>query len=100
MEAIVSPFKTASANARKPQTPQQIKAANELRHAAHHAQQTRRQADECAQLVSLPVQHYHAAGIDVGDATHWVCVEATPDGSDTVREFPAHTPGLRQLVER
>ena len=41
----------------------------------------------------------HAAGIDVGDATHWVCVDATPDGSDTVREFPAHTPGLRDLVD-
>lgn len=40
----------------------------------------------------------HAAGIDVGDSTHWVCVPATPDGSDTVREFPAHTPGLHQLV--
>ena len=40
----------------------------------------------------------HAAGIDVGDATHWVCVAATPDGSDPVREFPAHTPGLRALV--
>jgi transposase len=47
---------------------------------------------------SLPVHHPHAAGIDVGDATHWVCVDATPDGSDPVREFPAHTPGLRDLV--
>ena len=44
------------------------------------------------------MQHEHAAGIDVGDASHWACVEATPDGSDRVREFPAHTPGLRQLV--
>ena len=51
-----------------------------------------------AELASLPVHHPHAAGIDVGDASHWVCVDATPDGSDTVREFPAHTPGLRELV--
>jgi transposase len=65
---------------------------------ARHADQVRRDAEDCAKLVSLPVQHSHAAGIDVGDATHWVCVEATPDGSDTVREFAAHTPGLRQLV--
>jgi len=51
----------------------------------------------CAELVSLGVQHPTAAGIDVGDATHWVCVDA--DGGDAaVREFPAHTPGLRQLV--
>ncbi|MBN9523087.1 transposase, partial [bacterium] len=40
----------------------------------------------------------HAAGIDAGDRTHWACVGHTPDGTDTAREFPAHTPGLRQLV--
>lgn len=45
-----------------------------------------------------PAPDRHAAGIDVGDSTHWACVGATPDGSDTVREFPTHTPGLRQLV--
>ena len=39
-----------------------------------------------------------AAGIDVGDGTHWVCVAATPDGSPATRAFPAHTPGLRGLV--
>jgi transposase len=59
-----------------------------------------KQTDEtaaCAELAALPVQHVKAAGIDVGDATHWVCVDA--DGGDAaVREFPAHTPGLRQLV--
>jgi len=55
-------------------------------------------ATSAAELASLPVQHAHAAGIDVGDASHWVCVDATPDGSDTVREFPAHTPGLRELI--
>jgi transposase len=59
-----------------------------------------KQIDEtspCAELASLAVQHPRAAGIDVGDATHWVCVDA--DGGDAaVREFPAHTPGLRQLV--
>src|SRR5262245_33298870 len=68
------------------------------RRAARIAEQVREQAEACAKLVSLPVQHEHAAGIDVGDASHWVCVEATPDGSDRVREFAAHTPGLRQLV--
>ena len=47
----------------------------------------------------MPIVHQHAAGIDVGDSSHWVCVETTPDGSDPVREFPAHTPGLRELTE-
>jgi len=58
----------------------------------------RRQAAAVADLVSLPVRHDHAAGIDVGDAAHWVSVAATPDGSPTEREFPAHTAGLRDLV--
>jgi transposase len=58
----------------------------------------RREAEAAARLAGLPVRHDHAAGIDVGDVTHWVCVAATPDGSDPVREFPAHTPGLRDLV--
>jgi transposase len=62
-------------------------------------EQARREAEESAKLVSMPVRHEHAAGIDVGDSTHWVCVDSTADGADTVREFPAHTPGLRQLVE-
>jgi transposase len=57
-----------------------------------------REAAAAAELAGLPVQHPHACGIDVGDASHWACVESTPDGSDTVREFAAHTPGLRQLV--
>jgi transposase len=40
-----------------------------------------------------------AAGIDAGDISHWACVESTPDAGDTVREFPAHTAGLRQWVD-
>src|SRR3954452_11656617 len=71
---------------------------DDLRQAARRAAQQRRQAEDCAKIVTLPVQHAHAAGIDVGDASHWVCVDATPDGADPVREFPAHTPGLRELV--
>jgi len=48
-----------------------------------------------AELTTLPVHHPHAAGIDVGDASHWVCVGQAPDD---VREFPAHTAGLHALV--
>jgi transposase len=47
---------------------------------------------------TAPPPGRHAAGIDAGDRTHWACVGHTPDGGDTAREFPAHTPGLRQLV--
>jgi transposase len=73
-------------------------AAADLRRAARIAARLRAEAEACARLAAQPVRHEHAAGIDVGDASHWACVETTPDGSDTVREFPAHTPGLRQLV--
>ena len=73
--------------------------AADVRRAARFVEQTRQQAEDCAQVAALPVQHPQAAGIDVGDATHWVCVDATPDHPDTVREFPAHTPGLRQVVD-
>ncbi|MBA3580727.1 MAG: IS110 family transposase [Gemmatimonadaceae bacterium] len=61
--------------------------------------QLRQQAEAAAKLESMPVRNPHAAGIDVGDASHWVCVDSTPDGSNPIREFPAHTPGLRDLVD-
>jgi transposase len=73
-------------------------AADALRRAGRLGEQVRRDAEGCAKVAGLPIRHAHAAGIDVGDSTHWVCVDSTPDGSDTVREFPAHTPGLRLLV--
>jgi transposase len=57
-----------------------------------------REAAAAAEMAALPVRNPNACGIDVGDASHWACVGSAPDGSDTVREFPAHTQGLRQLV--
>jgi transposase len=57
-----------------------------------------RRAPAVAPADLAPAPGRHAAGIDVGDGTHWVCVGHTPDGSDPVREFPAHTPGLRRLA--
>jgi hypothetical protein len=94
----MSDRKSRPHSVRTPPKPSPTSTATELRRAARHADKTRRQAEECARLASMPVRHAHAAGIDVGDASHWVCVEATPDNSDTVRAFAAHTPGLRQLV--
>jgi transposase len=43
----------------------------------------------------LPLQHRHAAGIDVGSFSHWVCVDAA---AEVVQEFPAHTDGLTAIV--
>src|SRR5262249_48316896 len=53
-------------------------ATADLRRAARVAARDRRQAEECARLAALPVPHARAAGIDVGDLTHRVRVEATP----------------------
>jgi transposase len=69
----------------------------EVRRTARRQEKLRQEAAEAAKLASLPVQHSQAAGIDVGDATHWVCVDC--DGGDAaVRELPAHTPGLREII--
>jgi transposase len=43
---------------------------------------------------SLPVVQRHAAGIDIGSRSHWVCVGPTVEP----REFPAFTAGLKQIV--
>lgn len=94
-----TPCVNALSNSANGTTPtRRRRAGADRRRAARVAEQVREQAEACARLATMPVQHPHAAGIDVGDTSHWVCVDHTPDGSDTVREFPAHTPGLRQLV--
>jgi len=43
----------------------------------------------------------HAAGIDVGATSHWVCVpqDSVAQGESAVREFGAYTRDLDQLVE-
>src|SRR5215813_6902836 len=54
---------------------------------------------EAAQVEALPVHHPHAAGIDIGSRSHWVCVGFTTDAdSYWIREFPAHTAGLKAIA--
>jgi transposase len=54
---------------------------------------------EAAQVEALPVQHPHAAGIDIGSRSHWVCVGfTTVADSCLIREFPAHTAGLKAIA--
>jgi transposase len=56
-------------------------------------------AAEAAKVAVLPITNRHACGIDIGSRTHWVCVGFTADAkSPLVREFPAHTDGLRDIV--
>ena len=49
----------------------------------------------------MPVIHAHAAGIDVGATSHWVCVpqDAVAEDQSAVREFGAFTRDLDKLVE-
>jgi transposase len=51
---------------------------------------------EARRLEGLPVTNAHAAGVDIGSRSHWVCVGANEAGQ--VREFPAHTDGLHELL--
>src|SRR5688500_1206122 len=55
---------------------------------------------ETDRVDALPVQHPHAAGIDIGSRSHWVCVGfTTAAASGSTREFPAHTAGLRAIAD-
>jgi hypothetical protein len=58
-----------------------------------HAKVEARQAAEVARVQGLAVVHEHAAGIDIGARSHWVCV-----GVGAAQEFPAHTEGLQAIV--
>jgi hypothetical protein len=54
---------------------------------------------EATQVQALPVLRAHAAGIDVGSRSHWVCVGFTTEAdSGLIQEFPAHTAGLKAIV--
>jgi transposase len=73
---------------------------------AYHRRKTRAKVKsetlrqkEAAQVAVLPVQHPHAAGIDVGSRSHWVCVGFTAEAdAGLIQEFPAHTAGLKAIV--
>jgi transposase len=49
----------------------------------------------------MPVVHPHAAGIDLGNESHFVCVPAdsVPAGDKPVRQFGVFNPDLDHLVE-
>ncbi len=52
-----------------------------------------RQAAEVRRVEGLGVVNAHAAGIDIGSFSHWVCV-----GAGAAQELPAHTDGLHAIV--
>jgi len=78
----------------------------QARRQAHRRRKTRakvqreaRQQREAARVEALPVQHPHAAGIDIGSRSHWVCVGFTAEAASClIQEFPAHTAGLQAIA--
>jgi hypothetical protein len=99
---------TAPATTRKPAsspTPGGQHAQARARRKAYERRKTRAKLKgealrqrEAAQVEALPVQHPHAAGIDIGSRSHWVCVGFTTEAdSRWVEEFPAHTDGLKAI---
>jgi transposase len=100
---------TASTTRRQPASataPSGQPAQAQAQRQAYNRRQTRAKAKsealrhkEAAQVQALPVLRPHAAGIDVGSRSHWVCVGFTTEAdSGLIQEFPAHTAGLKAMV--
>ena len=100
---------TAPATRRQPASstpPSGQQAQAQAQRKAYNRRQTRAKAKsealrhkEAAQVQALPVLRPHAAGIDIGSRSHWVCIGFTTEAdSGGVKEFPAHTDGLKAIV--
>ncbi len=97
---------TAPKNSRKPSSTSDSDQEAQAHRQVYHRRKTRAQVKsetlrqkEAAQVEALPLLHPHAAGIDIGSRSHWVCVGfATDADSGLTREFAAHTDGLKAIV--
>lgn len=69
------------------------------RRAQAQAKATAQGEAEIRRVEGLSVLHAHAAGIDIGSRSHWVCVGVSADqDADVIREFSAYTEGLHEIV--
>ena len=69
------------------------------RRAKAHAKAAAQAAAEVRRVEGLAVVNEHAAGIDIGSRSHWVCVGVSADqDADVIREFLAYTEGLQEIV--
>src|SRR5215467_10068869 len=83
----------------KPAPAQAQRQAYERRKTRAQAKNEALRQQEAAQVQALPVLRPHAAGIDVGSRSHWVCVGFTAEAdSGLIQEFPAHTAGLKAIA--
>jgi transposase len=73
--------------------------AYQQRQARAHAKAEEKRQAQCDKVQVLPVCNARAAGIDIGEKTHWVCVGfSTESNAELIREFATHSQGLRDLV--
>src|SRR5262245_26882920 len=99
MTAPTSRRKPPSSSAASAQEAQAHRQAYRRRKTRAKAKSEALRQKEAAQLEALPVQHPHAAGIDIGSRSHWVCVGfATEAHAGLIQEFPAHTDGLKAIA--
>ncbi len=74
-------------------------AAYRKRRAKAHAKVAAKEAAEERRVEGLKVVNEHAAGIDIGSRSHWVCVGVSADkDAGMILEFSAYTEGLQEIV--
>ena len=93
------PASSSPAGGRQAQAQAQRQAYHRRKARAKAKSEAHRQK-EAAQVEALPVQHPHAAGIDIGSVapTGSASASATEAASCLIQEFPAHTAGLKAIV--
>jgi transposase len=79
--------------------PAQQRQAYQRRKTRARTKASAQQEAERRRVEGLPVMQAHAAGIDIGSRSHWVCVGySNGDNTRFIQEFPAHTDGLQQIL--
>src|SRR5262245_52897123 len=69
------------------------------RRARAQAKAAAQQAEVVRRVEGLSIVNPHAAGIDIGSRSHWVCVGIPENATDgVIREFSAYTEGLQEIV--
>src|SRR5436190_19030570 len=84
----------------KGKTKEMAKAYRKRRDKAR-AKAAEQQTAEVKRVEGLKVVNGHAAGVDIGSRSHWVCVGVGVDKeADVLREFSAYTEGLQDAKSR
>jgi transposase len=91
--------KSETAASAKPGKVADMANAYQRRRAKAQAKAAAHEQAEVRRVEGLSVLHEHAAGIDIGSRSHWVCVGVSADkDADVIREFSAYTEGLHEIV--